>query len=154
MKKEMVKDWMTSDVITVHPETSLPETHQLMVSEEIRRMPVVDADGRLVGMVTLGDVRGAQPSPATSLSIWEMNYLLSSLKVEKIMTPEPIVIYPEQTIGEAARIMLENRVSGLPVVDEDGRICGIITESDIFSMVVIHEWSEELEDVELHNTNS
>lgn len=143
MKRELVREWMTADPITVKLDTSLPETHQIMVSEEIRRLPVVDDDGRLIGIVTLGDVRGAQPSPATSLSIWEMNYLLSSLDVEKIMTPDPITVHPDQTIGEAARIMLENRISGLPVTEEDGRLVGIITESDIFSMVVLHEWSEE-----------
>ena len=143
MKRELVRNWMTPDPITVKLETSLPEVHQIMVSEEIRRLPVVDDDGRLIGIVTLGDVRGAQPSPATSLSIWEMNYLLSSLDVQKIMTPDPITVHPEQTIGEAARIMLENRISGLPVTRTDGRLVGIITESDIFSMVVLHEWSEE-----------
>lgn len=143
MKRELVRNWMTPDPITVKLETSLPEVHQIMVSEEIRRLPVVDDEGRLLGIVTLGDVRGAQPSPATSLSIWEMNYLLSSLDVEKIMTPDPITVDPDQTIGEAARIMLENRISGLPVTETDGCLVGIITESDIFSMVVLHEWSEE-----------
>jgi len=142
MKRELVKNWMSSDVITVTPNTSLPEAHQIMVAEEIRRLPVVNNKGRLVGMITLGDVRGAQPSPATSLSIWEMNYLLSNLKVQKIMTPEPITIDCEATIGEAARIMLEQRVSGLPVVDDQGHVQGIITESDIFSMVVLNEWNE------------
>jgi CBS domain-containing protein len=143
MKKELVRDWMTPNPITVTPKTSLPEAHQIMVSEEIRRLPVVDEAGRLIGIVTLGDVRGAQPSPATSISVWEMNYLLSNLDVERIMTPDPVTIHPQQTVGEAARTMLENRISGLPVVDEDGRLIGIITESDIFSMVVLHEWSEE-----------
>ena len=143
MKRERVSNWMTPDPITVKLDTTLPEVHQIMVSEEIRRLPVVDEKGCLIGIVTLGDVRGAQPSPATSLSIWEMNYLLSSLDVEKIMTPDPITVHPDQTIGEAARIMLENRISGLPVTDEEGCLVGIITESDIFSMVVLHEWSEE-----------
>lgn len=143
MKRERVRNWMTPDPITVKLETTLPEVHQIMVSEEIRRLPVVDDKGCLIGIVTLGDVRGAQPSPATSLSIWEMNYLLSSLDVEKIMTPDPITVHPDQTVGEAARIMLENRISGLPVTDEEGCLVGIITESDIFSMVVLHEWSEE-----------
>lgn len=142
MKKELVRNWMTQDVITVKPETSLPEAHQIMMDEEIRRLPVVDDENNLVGIVTLGDVRGAQPSPATSLSIWELNYLLSSLSVEKIMTPQPMTIDPDATIGNAARTMLEHRVSGLPVVGKDGKLVGIITESDIFSMVVIHEWSE------------
>ena len=142
MKKELVRSWMTQDVITVKPSTTLPEAHQIMMDEEIRRLPVVNDKGALVGIVTLGDVRGAQPSPATSLSIWELNYLLSSLTVEKIMTPQPMTIEPEATIGAAARTMLEHRVSGLPVVDTNGKLAGIITESDIFSMVVIHEWSE------------
>ncbi len=146
MKKELVRDWMTKDIITVRPETTLPEAHQIMMNEEIRRLPVVSANGRLTGMITLGDVRGAQPSPATSLSIWEMNYLLSQLRVEKIMTPDPVTIHEEATIGEAARVMLENRISGLPVLDNAGKLAGIITESDIFSMVVLHEWSEYQEE--------
>lgn len=143
MKKELVKEWMSTDVITISPETTLPEAHQIMTNEEIRRLPVVENEGHLVGIVTLGDVRGAEPSPATSLSIWEMNYLLSTLKVQQIMTKHPKTISAEATIGEAARTMLENRVSGLPVVDNDDRVVGIITESDIFSMVVLHEWSAE-----------
>lgn len=142
MKKELVRNWMTQEVITVKPSTTLPQAHQMMMDEEIRRLPVVNDNGILVGIVTLGDVRGAQPSPATSLSIWELNYLLSSLTVEKIMTPKPMTISPDATIGEAARTMLEHRVSGLPVVEKDGKLAGIITESDIFSMVVVHEWSE------------
>ncbi|MBK7897503.1 MAG: CBS domain-containing protein [Candidatus Promineifilaceae bacterium] len=142
MKKELVRNWMTQDVITVKPQTTLPEAHQIMMDEEIRRLPVVDDHNNLVGIVTLGDVRGAQPSPATSLSIWELNYLLSSLTVEKIMTPKPMTIHPDATIGDAARTMLEHRVSGIPVVDKAGKLAGIITESDIFSMVVVHEWSE------------
>lgn len=145
MKRELVRDWMTREIITVTPDTTLPEAHQIMMNEEIRRLPVVYSDGRLAGIITLGDVRGAQPSPATSLSIWELNYLLSQLKVEKIMTPDPITIHEDATIGEAARVMLENRVSGLPVVDSTGKLAGIITESDIFSMVVLHEWSEDEE---------
>lgn len=143
MKKELVKDWMSTEVITITPETTLPEAHQIMTNEEIRRLPVVDKDGRLVGIVSIGDVRSAEPSPATSLSIWELNYLLSTLRIEKIMSRTPYTISPDATIGEAARTMLEHRVSGLPVVDSEGHVLGIITESDIFSMVVLHEWSKE-----------
>ena len=143
MKKDLVKDWMSTDVITITPETTLPEAHQIMTTEEIRRLPVVDRDGRLVGIVSIGDIRSAEPSPATSLSIWEMNYLLSALTIDKIMTHHPKTIAVEATLAEAARMMLEHRVSGLPVVDDDFRVVGIITESDIFSMVVLHEWSKE-----------
>ena len=141
--KELVRDWMSSDVITIRPETTLPEAHQMMTTEEIRRMPVVDDEGRLVGIITIGDIRSAEPSPATSLSIWEMNYLLSSLKIDKIMTRHPKTIGAEATLAEAARTMLEYRVSGLPVVDEGMHVVGIITESDIFTMVVLHEWGKE-----------
>ncbi len=143
MKKELVQDWMTTEVVAVTTDTSLPHANQIMTKEEIRRLPVVDNDGRLIGIVSRGDVRSAQPSPASALSIWEMNYLLSTLKVGKIMTSDPVSIGPDSTIGEAARTMLEHRVSGLPVVDSDNKLLGIITESDIFSMVVLHEWSKE-----------
>ena len=140
MKQERVKDWMSSNVVTVKLETSLPEVHQIMVSAKIRRLPVVDENEKLLGIITLGDMRAAQPSPATSLGIWERNYLLSNLTAARIMTSDPATIGPEQTIGEAAEMMLEKRVSGLPVVAADGAICGIITESDIFRMVVKHQW--------------
>jgi acetoin utilization protein AcuB len=140
MKQDRVQDWMSSKVVTVMRETNLPEVHQIMVSANIRRLPVVDEEGKLIGIVTLGDMRSAQPSPATSLGIWERNYVLSNLTVERIMTIDPATIHPAKTIGEAAEMMLEKRVSGLPVVDNDGAICGIITESDIFRMVVRHQW--------------
>jgi CBS domain-containing protein len=143
MKKDLVQEWMSTDVIVITPDTTLPEAHQIMTNEEIRRLPVVDKDGHLVGIVTLGDIRSAEPSPATSLSIWEMNYLLTNLKIEKIMTRNPKTIRADATIGEAARMMLEHRISGLPVVDADHRVVGVITESDIFTMVVLHEWSTE-----------
>lgn len=143
MKKQLVQDWMSTDVITITPDKTLPEANQLLVREEIRRLPVVDQDGKLIGIVSLGDIRSNQPSPATALSLWELNYLLSTLKIEKVMTRNPVSIRPEATIGEAARTMLENRISGLPVVDADNHVIGMITESDIFSMVVLHEWGGE-----------
>jgi acetoin utilization protein AcuB len=140
IRHELVQDWMSEDVVTIGPETSLPEAHQIMTSRQIRRLPVVDGNGRLIGLITRGDVRGAQPSQATTLSVWELNYLLATLPVRKVMTPDPITITADATIGEAARTMLENKVSGLPVVNERHQVIGIITESDIFSMVVLNEW--------------
>ena len=143
MNKELVKDWMTDEVIMIGPKTTLPKAHELMMNHKIRRLPVVNPDGRLVGIITLGDVRGAEPSQATTLSVWELNYLLARLQVSKIMTRNPVTISPTSTIGEAARLMLDKKVSGLPVTDEGGAVVGIITESDIFRMVVRHEWGEE-----------
>jgi acetoin utilization protein AcuB len=143
MSKELVKDWMTSDVITIEQSTTLPKAHELMISYKIRRLPVVGKENHLVGIITLGDVRGAEPSPATTLSVWELNYLLARLQVKEIMTGDVFTISPTATIGEAARLMLDKKVSGLPVTDERGTVIGIITESDIFRMVVRHEWRDE-----------
>ena len=142
MKQELVKDWMTRDVVTVTPDTTLPEAHRLMTDNQIRRLPVME-NGRLVGIVTRGDVRGAEASDATSLSIWELQYLIARIKVKEVMTHDPITISQDATIGEAAQVMLDYRVSGLPVVNGEGKLVGIITESDIFR-IVVQEWSTAL----------
>ena len=140
MKQELVREWMTSDVVTITPDTTLPEAHRLMTDKAIRRLPVIK-NGNLVGIVTHGDIRGAEPSGATSLSIWELNYLLAKLKIEKIMIRHPITISEDATISVAAQVMLDNKISGLPVVSRTGKVVGIITESDIFRLVV-RAWSE------------
>lgn len=137
MRKELVSEWMTTPVIAVAPTTLLSEVNELMVSKMIRRLPVMD-NGRLVGIVTYGDVRDARPSRIARLNVWEVNYLVVRLTVREIMTPNPVTISPQATIAEAAQIMLKNMISGLPVVD-DGRLVGIITESDIFRLVA-REW--------------
>lgn len=141
MKQELVGDWMSREVITISPDTSLAEAHKLMQEKRIRRLPVVDHD-RIVGIVTLGDVRAAEPSQASSLSIWEMHDLLAKLKVTEVMSRHPMTIGQDANIGEAARIMLDNKFSGLPVVDESAHLVGIITESDIFRLVA-SEWSKD-----------
>lgn len=141
MKRDLIKDWMTRHVQTIMPDTTVPEAHRLMTQNNIRRLPVLDGE-RLVGIVTRGDVRGAEASDATSLSIWELNYLLSRLEISKVMTKKPITVSPGSTIREAAQTMLDNKISGLPVVDDKGKIVGIITESDIFRLVV-SDWSED-----------
>lgn len=143
MKCEMVRDWMIPDPITINPNTTLPEAHRMMLEHSIRRLPVVN-EGQLVGIVTLGDLRGAEPSDATSLSIWEVNYLLCQIEVEEIMTPRPYTISEDATLGEAAQMMLAHKISGLPVVDQLGVLVGIITESDIFRMVVC-DWLQQAE---------
>ncbi len=140
MKRELVKNWMSAEVVTVTPDTSLAQAHKMLNDYKIRRLPVTE-NGRLAGMVTLGDVREAEPSDATTLSIWEANYLLSKLQIKSFMSCNPITIFPEATIGEAAKMMLEHKISGLPVVNDDKKIVGIITESDIFR-IVVQEWGE------------
>ncbi len=134
MRKLFVRDWMTPSPITVSPGTTMPEADTLMKQGRIRRLPVVE-DGRLVGIVTLGDMREASPSDATSLSIYELNYLIAQLRVEKIMTRDPITIAPDATIHDAAKLMLDHKIGGLPVI-EKGHLVGIITESDIFRVLV------------------
>jgi CBS domain-containing protein len=143
MKEELVQDWMTTNIVTITTDQCLPEAHELMTQHHIRRLPVVDGNGRLTGIITLGDVRGAEPSQATSLSMWELNYLISKLCIKDLMTADPVTIHQKATIGEAAKLMLDYKVSGLPVVDKDDHVTGIITESDIFRMVVLHKWLRE-----------
>lgn len=143
MRLELVKDWMSREVITAVPTMGLLEADSLMREHQVRRLPVVE-NGRVVGIVTYGDIREARPSAATSLSTWEMNYLLASLKLAEVMSKQPKVISPEATIGEAADLMLTHRISGLPVVDAAGALAGIITESDIFRMVA-HNWRQSME---------
>ncbi len=134
MKKSLVRDWMTPNPITIDPQTTLPEAHKLMKECHIRRLPVVE-NGKVVGILTQGDIREASPSTHTSLSIFELNYLLAKLTVEKIMTRDPIAIAPTATIREAAQWMLEHKIGSLPVVEND-KLVGIITESDIFRVLV------------------
>ncbi len=131
---------MTPNPITAAPDTNLPEAHKLMKDNRIRRLPVVK-DGQLVGIVTRGDIRGAEPSEATSLSIFELHYLVGKLMLDRIMTRNPITVGPSTTIQEAANLMLSHKISGLPVVDKS-RLVGIITESDIFRLVV-KTWEKE-----------
>jgi acetoin utilization protein AcuB len=130
-----VSDWMTKDVVTTTRQTPISNAHQIMREKNIRRLPVIE-DGKLLGIVTIGDVREASPSDATTLSIWELNYLWAQLTVEKIMTRNVLTVHADTPILDAAEMMLEHKVSGLPVVDEKHKLVGIITESDIFRMLV------------------
>lgn len=127
----LVKDIMSANVYTVSPQTTLPDAMALMEEKKIRRLPVVEND-RLVGIVTLLDLVRASPSPATSLSVWELNYLLAKLPVKDIMAKNPLTVRSDVPIDEAAKVMREHRIGGLPVVD-DGKLVGMITETDIFT---------------------
>ncbi len=141
LANQLVRDWMTPNPVTITITATLPDAHKLMETRKIRRLPVMDGD-KLVGIITRGDVRGAQPSDATSLSIWEINYLLSRLTVDRVMHRQVLTIAPDTTVRDAARQMLESKIAGLPVMEGD-RLVGIITESDIFRMVV-NTWEKDL----------
>jgi len=144
MRSALVREWMTSAPVVAAPGTTLPDALILMKRNNIRRLPVCQND-RLIGIVTRGDLRGAQPSEATSLSIFELNYLIGRVTLDQIMTRNPVTVTPNTTIGAAARLMLRRKISGLPVM-EDGRLVGIITESDIFRLVV-STWEQERDEV-------
>jgi len=124
-----VQDWMNRDVVTVTPEESFRTAMHLIRQKGIRHLPVVEGK-RLVGIVTDRDLRQAAPSEATSLSTHELHYILEKLTVREIMTKRVATIRPDQTVEDAALLLLGHRIGGLPVV-RDGDLVGIITETDI-----------------------
>lgn len=128
----LVGERMKFPVISVSPDMPIVEALNLMKHEHIRRMPVVK-DGKLVGIVSNEDLLNASPSPVTSLSVWEMNYLLSKIKVKDVMTKKVLTVTEDTPIEEAARIMADNKIGGLPVMRED-LVVGIITETDLFKI--------------------
>src|SRR5262245_10190077 len=130
----LVRDIMTRTPITVPIWTPIVEARALMAKARIRHLLVVDED-RLAGIVTDRDIRLNLASPATSLSIWELNYLLARLTVDQTMTSPVITIAPDSDAREAARIMLKNKIGALPVV-EGKRLVGIVTETDIMMAFV------------------
>jgi len=135
MNTQTVRTWMTPNPITITPQTTLPEARRLMDEHLIRRLPVIHK-GKLVGIVTRGDVREAQASSATSLSVYELNYLLDQLPAKEFMAYEPITISSDAPIGEAARRMQQHKIGALPVV-EYGELVGIITETDLCRLLIL-----------------
>lgn len=134
MTQVLVKEIMTREVRSITPDTVLPEAHQMMINNNIRRLPVVDGN-KLKGIVTLSDIQQAAPSEATSLSVWELNYLLAKLKIKEIMTSPVMTIGENDLVNKAAKMMLTNKFGGIPVVNSAGRLSGMVTESDIFRLV-------------------
>ncbi len=128
----LVGERMSKPVITISPEMTLPDAVNLLKTERIRRAPVVK-DGKLVGIVSDKDLLNASPSAATSLSIWEMNYLLSKIRVSEVMTKNVLSVTEDTPIEQAARIMADNKIGGLPVLN-NGQVVGIITETDLFKV--------------------
>lgn len=126
---------MTVNPICITSKATIADASELMRSHKVRRLPVVD-DGKLVGIVTDRDLREVSPSPATSLSIFELNYLLAKMRVSEVMRKQVITIGEHQTIEEAALVMYTNRIGGLVVLDETGKVVGVITETDIFKSFV------------------
>jgi acetoin utilization protein AcuB len=124
---------MSAPVITVDPDLPIMEALNLMKTKRIRRTPVVDKKGKLVGIISDKDLLDASPSDATSLSVWEINYLLSQIKVAEIMTREVLTVGEDTPIEEVARIMADNKIGGIPIMS-DGNVVGLITETDLFKI--------------------
>ena len=127
-----VKDHMTTNVFTVTGDTVISKAVDIMAKNHFHRLPVTDENGGLIGLVTGGLVEESSGSKSTSLSIYELNYLLSRTKVSDIMIKDVKTVKPDLFIEEASQIMIDNEIAVLPVVDEDNKVIGIITEKDIF----------------------
>ncbi|MFZ2097764.1 MAG: CBS domain-containing protein [Anaerolineales bacterium] len=134
MKSELVRDWMTSNPITISSNCTLPEAYWLMVNHKIRRLPVVDRD-ILVGIVSLEDLRVKIPATFIVMDAVRASDMLTKLPVRHVMSENPKTIPVDATMVEAARLMLSYKISALPVMDGNNLV-GIITESDIFRALV------------------
>ena len=130
----LVRDVMQSRLVTISPTTTLPQAMRLAAERRIRHLPVVD-EGDLVGIVSDRDLKQAMASPATSLEAHELTYLLNRLTVAEIMTQAVITIGPTFPVEEAARLMVQEKISALPVTD-GGRLIGIVTETDVMELFV------------------
>jgi acetoin utilization protein AcuB len=130
----LVRERMTRNPVLCAPDLPVTEAFELIKREHIRRIPVVDKGGKLVGIVSDKDLLRVTPSPATTLSTYEIPYLLSRVKVGDVMTKKVISVVEDTPIEDAARIMVDNKIGGLPVVSESGAVAGIITETDIFKI--------------------
>jgi acetoin utilization protein AcuB len=131
----LVKDRMTPNPKTISPDASHPEALRMLHKEKFRYLPVVDKNGKVVGMVTETDLLHAAPSSATSLSIYEMNYLLANLKIHEVMSSPAITVQEDVPMEIAAKIMIDKEIGCLPVMRGD-KLAGVITETDIFKTFV------------------
>ena len=131
-----VKDNMVSGPITIGPDQSVSEAIDLMSENRLHRLPVVDKNGKLAGLITEGVITSNTPNNATSLSVFELNYLLNKLTIKDIMIKDVITIGKDALLEEAATILRKNDIGCLPVVDEDNTLIGIITHNDIFTAFI------------------
>jgi len=131
----LVKDWMSKEVVTVDVNDSMLSATKLLKQKEIRMLPVMKK-GKLVGVVTDRDLKGASASDATTLEVHELLYLISKIKVGEIMTKNPVTVPPDFTVEETAEVLLNKKISGVPVVDYAGKVVGTITQTDLFKVLV------------------
>lgn len=134
--EQEIRYYMRTPAVTVNLAAPLSEALALMREHDVRRLPVVIDTGELRGIITQGDIRGADVMRVAGLDPLDIAQALRQVKVYEVMTENPITITPETGLREAALLMLENKLGGLPVVDEENRVVGIITESDLFEILV------------------
>jgi CBS domain-containing protein len=134
MKTFLVRDYMSQPAVTIGSQAKVTEAHQLMLAKRIRRLPVVDQE-KLIGIITLLDASEARPPGAEILRPMALHIAISLMKVEDVMTHNPVTVSPDATILDAARLMARHKISGLPVI-EHSRVIGILTESDAFRAIV------------------
>ncbi len=131
----LVKNWMSKDVISIDVNDSMTNATKKLKEHAIRMLPVMK-HGELVGVITDRDLKKASASNANTLEIHELLYVLTKIKVGDIMTKNPITVPPDFTIGETADVLLENKISGVPVINNEGQILGVITEADVFRTLI------------------
>jgi acetoin utilization protein AcuB len=131
----LVKDRMTSHPLKITPDTSFPEAFKIIRERRIRHLPVVDEEEKLIGIVAQTDLLHASPSTATTLNVFEINYLLANMHVREVMSSPPITVPEDVPLEEAARLLVERKIGCLPVM-RDGTLVGMITETDIFEAFV------------------
>jgi len=131
----LVRERMTSPVLTITPDVPIQDALARMHKEKVRRYPVVDKHEKLIGIVTEGDLSNAKPSEATTLNVWEINYLMSKITVERVMSTNVITTTEDCPIEEAARIMADNEISSLPIM-RGKSLVGMITETDLFHILL------------------
>jgi acetoin utilization protein AcuB len=131
----LVKNWMSKNVVTINEDDSMQDAMKLMKQHSIRMLPVLK-NGALVGVVTDRDLKRASASDATTLDVHELLYLISKIKVKNIMSKSPVAVSPDLTVEETAEILLNNKISGVPVVDEKGKVVGTITQTDLFRVLI------------------
>jgi acetoin utilization protein AcuB len=132
----LVGERMTRNPVTIQESASIDDGLHMMRERKVRRLPVLDGAGKMVGIVSDKDLLHAAPSPATSLSVYELHYLLAKLSIKQVMSSPVISVAADTPLEEAARVMADNKIGGLPVVDKTGALVGIITETDIFKILV------------------
>jgi acetoin utilization protein AcuB len=131
----LVKNWMSKPAITVDLKDSMSDANKLLRENNISMLPVMKKE-RLVGVITDRDLKKASASDATTLDIHELLYLTSKIKIKTIMTKDPVTVPPDFSVEETAEILLKNKISGVPVKDDQGQVLGVITQNDLFRVLI------------------